>query len=244
MPDITMKVYDREVVGVQNRYDDVMMGRDMLCENDEMHFSDGKIYGIWSHCGGGGQAVAQLLTGKTPIIREDISVDGVRYNEKKKIEIGWMMGEGIEDGIVQMSVKDQIMQGLKKADLPFYWMDVVKKFDLTEDNLKKKLNKVGHERWRASAAIGYAHGMRLYVFPWVNYATLKESIIMGAGFGFFAKALRDIGATVIVPSDSRQILTYITDEIIDLKNPRFGDWDMLYEYMRNNDFLGKFDDDF
>lgn len=244
MPNVSIKVYDREVVGVQNKlYNDTFIGRDLLCDNDEMIFHEGRIYGIWSHCGGGGQAISQLLTGKTPVMREDICIDGRRYAEKKRVEEGWMMGEGIE-GITQPSIKDQIIQSLKKADLPFYWMDVVKKFDLSEDNLKKKLNAVGDERWRASAAIGYANGKKLFCFPWLNYVTLKESVIMGAGFWFYANVLREAGATIILPSDNRQILQYITDEVINLKNPRFEDWDVLYDYMRDNDFLGKFEGEY
>ena len=70
--------------------------------------------------------------------------------------------------------------------------DVIRKFHLTPERLSVRLSVLSWERWRASAAIGYAYNCKIFCFPWLNTCYSNNTIEM------------------------------IADEIIEINNPRFG----------------------
>ena len=52
-------------------------------------------------------------------------------------------------------------------------------FRISEERIDRNIKYVSGERWKASAAIGYANGRRIFCYPWMNsrdVELLKEQL--------------------------------------------------------------------
>lgn len=240
---ITIQLCDRIIHNVHDKHHpDIQTSYDILYNTSEIVFERGKIYGILCKCGEGGQGITNLLTGNDYIDKEKIHIDGKLYKKGEKISEGWEMGKGFKNlFLYNKTVKQQIEHALKKSKKNMTVDDIVKKFELTPERLGCKIFNLSGERWRASAAIGYAYGKKIFCFPWLDNVTLENVITTGYAL-LYADILRKEDNIIIVPTAEREILEYITDEIIELRNPQFHNNQSVLKYLKQHDFLNKFSD--
>ena len=115
-------------------------------------------------------------------------------------------------------VKKSIEKALLKNQCTEDFSAIARKFILTEPRYDRKLFQLSGERWRASAALGYANRKRIYYAPYRGsefYYNMCHSGLLKV-----LKELVDYGAIVLLPAGSDEFLKYIVDECI-YTNPKY-----------------------
>lgn len=85
---------------------------------------------------------------------------------------------------------------------------------MTEPRYDRKLRQLSGERWRASAALGYANGKRIFYAP---YECTKFYHQMNSSNLFkVLRYLADKGTIVVLPVESDAFLKTVVDECINL----------------------------
>ncbi len=92
---------------------------------------------------------------------------------------------------------------------------VAEKFFLTPQRYKRKLKQLSGERWRASAALGYALGKKIFYAPYECSEFYYQMCHSGLD-----KVLRELtinGALVLLPVGSDAFIKELADECVYLK---------------------------
>lgn len=185
-------------------------------------FHSGNIYGIIGECGSGGWGLSYVLSGRDTCQQQRIYINENRVSQKDLEELGWYVGDGItKSGFFdnEKSILKQLQYGLKKNNNNISIDEIVQKFKLSQDRLNSKLSKLSWEKWRASIAIGYAYGKKVFCFPWLNTAQVND-LILNTGFHIYLDILKQEGSIIIIPTNKKETLEFIADEYIILNNPR------------------------
>ena len=109
-------------------------------------------------------------------------------------------------------VKKSIEKALLKNRCIEEFDKIAEKFILTEPRYDRKLFQLSGERWRASAALGYANRKRIYYAPYKPsnfYYQMCQSGLLKV-----LKELTSDGAIVLLPVGSDEFLKHIVDECI------------------------------
>lgn len=227
---VDMKISDRLL---QVKFRKQEYSTNVLCEKS-FSFYTGKIYGILCNHNECGWGVSYLLSGRAAIDQEKIFINGKEYNKGEIIKEGWYVGEGINKKFfcpLNNTLKKQILFALKQSKINQNLNDVIDKFELSRDKIDCKFFKLGWESWRASVAIGYAYGKKIYCYPWMDTAYLKE-LIYNSGFIFYSNILKNAGNITILPASDRCLLEMICDEIITINDSRFHQYTFIEEYIK------------
>lgn len=195
---------------------------DLICSS-QYTFHSGKIYGIVGECGSGGWGISYILCGRGWPKECKIKINGKEVNQGELEKVGWYVGEGVrrrKHFFQEKSVKKQIEGGIRKSKVSSV-EDVIRKFHLTPERLSVRLSVLSWERWRASAAIGYAHNCKIFCFPWLNTCYLNN-MITNSRLDIFSDILKQEGNIIIIPTEKQGTIEMIADEIIEINNPRFG----------------------
>lgn len=206
---------------------------DMLY-TDHFTFQSGNIYSIIGEIGSGGWAISYLLSGKVPVEQEEVFINKRKLLPGDYVNLGWYMGEGSQGkrGYNNSSVGKQIRKGLRQSKLKLSDEDIISKFNLSRERIECKFSQLSWERWRASAAIGYAYGKKVFCFPFVNTAILNN-IVTNSYLPMYLNVLKNEGACIIIPTSHKETLEMLADEQISLKNPRFHCKEFIDEYIMN-----------
>lgn len=94
------------------------------------------------------------------------------------------------------SVRKLIMHGIKKNKLDCAPDDIKSIFELDDQRFERPVKCVGNERFRAMAAIGYAHGKQVYCFPWLSK---KRFDYYHGNITYLLDMLEELGMIAIVP---------------------------------------------
>lgn len=221
---VKMRVHDRILT---TSYRDDFRSHEILYD-EFFRFEKGKSYGILCEAAEGGGGISWLLSGRDEVKGEDVIVFGKKYCDGERIEEGWFVSEGIPG--VNEPVYKEIKIALKQSGANFSMEDIVHEFGLSEDRLGYKIGNYSWEAWRASVAIGYAMGKQIFCFPWL-YSSRLLDLVLNTAYFFYVDKLKENGSIVILPSGNREILEDITDEIVELNNPRFKDLSRFNEYI-------------
>lgn len=174
------------------------------------------IYLIEGECATGGWALTTILSGRDTMYEGKIFLNDeeVTYEELKKSSCYVGIDAGLKKhfGLKPMTVKEQIEYGIKKglsfsADID----DIRKKFGISEERFVRDINHVSGERWRASIAIGYALGKKVYCFPWVNSHFLNSH---ADNFKLCFQSLKTVNAIVILPTTYADAIKEISSEYV------------------------------
>lgn len=176
-------------------------------------FISGNIYGVIGEFGDGGWALSTMLAGINKwedygsILANDKKI---RNNEMKKYSCYVGADSGIKKmlGLLPMTVKEQIIYGIKKG--LSYDNDIEQireKFSLSNERFNRYMKFVSGERWKASMAIGYAMGKSIYCFPWLN---TKRLIQLEEHISICSKVLLDVGSIIIIPTTKQETLLSIS----------------------------------
>lgn len=183
----------------------------------------GMIYGIIGEQGEGGELISSLLSGRIPIVNEEIYCDGKLADNVVLKQLGWYVGKPEYcGGIVkkQISVEKALLHAIKKYKRYQNLNEVVEEFHLSPDKLHNKISKYSGEKWRASLAIGYASRKEIYCFSWMNTACFN-SILLSSGVFRFFKKLKEEGAIILLPTSRRENVIGLADEVIEINNPQY-----------------------
>ena len=71
------------------------------------------------------------------------------------------------------SVRKNIEIALKKSKLNCSSKDVKDIFEISNERYNYSLNRIGNERLRCLAAIGYAYNKQIYCFPWTSEKMIR-----------------------------------------------------------------------
>lgn len=198
-------------------------------------FETGKIYGILCEHGGGGESISLFLSNNTPLKNERVYIDGVEAQETEIERYGWYVGKELYSKRIvkkEISAKKALKYAIRKYHCYEKMEDVAEEFHLSLDKLDYGLSKnCEWEKWRTSVAIGYASKKRIYCFPWMDTMTFYDCMYNSLVFRFFRKLLME-GAIIILPTSRAENLRGLTNNIIEIHNPRFEHTISESEYFR------------
>lgn len=169
------------------------------------------IYIFEGECATGGWALSTILSGKDKLIQGQIRIDDKIVCNKELQKYGCYVGEdaGLKKwfGLVDMSVLEQIEYGIKNKLSYSNSVEEIKRiFKLSDERIKRKIKYFSGERWKASMAIGYALGKRIYCFPWMNSKLILQ---LENCLKTCCQPLLESDATIIIPTTSHQVLKSI-----------------------------------
>jgi ABC-type dipeptide/oligopeptide/nickel transport system ATPase subunit len=191
------------------------------CQNFSYCFSSCKIYGIIGECGSGGWALSYTIAGKEKLKNGEIKINDNLVDVKELQKYSFYVGEGISNvGIRKNSIFKQLQTGIKTSGRKDYSVeDIIELFGLSKDRLNYKIEELSWERWRASLAIGFAYGKRIYCFPWCNTSFVNDLIINPCIYRCF-EILKQDGAIILLPTGTQEGVEYFVDEVVHLNNSR------------------------
>jgi len=175
-------------------------------------FSSG-IYLIEGECATGGWALSTILSGRDKSFEGKIMLNDVELTYDKLRQCSCYVGAdtGLKKfGLVPMTVKEQINCGINMG-LSFSddTEDIRQRFGLSSERFNRDFKHISGERWRASMAIGYAFGKKVYCFPWVNSRFLFSH---DSNLKLCLRTLISVGAIIIIPTTYAGALDDIVDE--------------------------------
>jgi hypothetical protein len=184
-------------------------------------FETGKSYGLVSEYMQGCMYLSYMLGGKIkPEDGLEIYIDAQKTDVNKLNDIGWNI-EPYYEKYKNFVVRKTIENALRKELVPESFEQIAKAFVLTEPRYDRKLSQLSGERWRASAAIGYALGKRVFFGP---YASSEHYSRMNA-LPEIIRFLKEKDCMIVLPVGSDIYIKRIVDQCIYLepKNYQFKD---------------------
>ena len=184
--------------GYDSRLRDQWFYRDLTLES-------GKIYAIVSEYGQGNRYLTQMLGGRLAPGNVKISCSGIALTQADLQELAWNLEPNAEP-----FGRQRVRKAIEAACADF--SDIADRFGLTPERYDRRFHRLSGERWRASAAYGFALQKRIFIAPYqpsIFYYQMLQSGLQKA-----LRALTDSGALVVLPCCSDRILGQIADEII------------------------------
>lgn len=194
---------------------------------EDLSFESGKIYGLISEYEQGCMYVSYLLGGRVDFDDLRIYYNDRKIARKDLSEISWNL-EPYYEKYRKCVVKKSIEKALQKSSCTDSFEQIAEKFVLTEPRYDRKLFQLSGERWRASAALGYAMGKQIFYAPYKTSAFYY--LVSGGGLVKVLRNLTDAGALVLLPGGSDRVLRHIVDECVYLDENREYDIDYLRQY--------------
>ena len=185
---------------------------DYLRRNN-FEFYQGNLYGIIGEFGYGGAALSCGMTGNTDYYDGKVYIDDQESTLDHIIENSWYVGMGLKDtGRLfkkRKTIRQQIEYGVHNIKQEFDAKEIQRMFKVSEARIDRNIEFVGIERWKASAAIGYANGKKIFCFPWMNSEDIelwKEHLLNVVGH------LLDSDCIVIMPTTKEENIKKICSE--------------------------------
>ncbi len=180
----------------------------------DIQLESGKIYGFVGEYGQGNMYLSYLLGGKIDFGNLRLFCNDTEISKNDLSAVSWNLepsNEPYKNSVVRKSIE----KAIKKNALKENFEDVADKFLLTEPRYGRKLRALSGERWRASAALGYASRKKIFYAP---YNTSRFYYHMcQTGLLKVLKELTDSGAMVFLPVGSDDFIKHIADECIYIK---------------------------
>jgi hypothetical protein len=186
-------------------------------------FEFGRSYMLNAELGNGAWALSWIIGGLLqPESYGSITKDGNPYDRDSRLKDAWFVRKSEYMGFrsAHRSVKVHIQRGLKQNQNPYLQteQEIIARFRLTPQRYERPVRQLSHEGWRASCAIGLAHGKKIFCFPYIEY--LRPYLIEDY-FDLWLKdmvdLLRESGALVIVPAIATVLSEDLCDEIIHIR---------------------------
>lgn len=181
--------------------------QDCLQKRD-FEFSMGHLYGIVGEFGEGGVALSCGITGNTGYYEGKIYIDDIEKTMKDVVDISWYIGGDLhlnernvlfhkKPQIYKNTIKEQIEYGINCGKTEESFFAIQNMFSVSSERVGRNINFVSGERWKASAAIGYANGKSIFCYPWMNTRDIEQ---FGEQMSKTVKCLLDAGKVVIIPT--------------------------------------------
>ena len=185
--------------------------QDCLQKND-FEFLRGNLYGIIGEFGEGGAALSCGMTGNTNFYEGRIYFDGMEKTIKDLVDISWYIGNDLyqykkkvlfdsKTKINKKTIKEQIEYGVRCKRIDADVSSIQKEFCISPERIERNISFVSGERWKASAAIGYANGKKVFCYPWMNSKDIEH---LKEQFSHTVNILLDAGCIVIIPTTKEE----------------------------------------
>lgn len=182
-----------------------------------LRLESGKIYGLISEYGQGCMYLSYLLGGRVDTDELKVFVNEKEVGRQELAKLSWNLEPSRERYRTAVVIK-AIQKAIKKNGLQDSFSDIQNSFFLTPPRQDRRLFQLSGERWRASAALGYVEGKRIFYAPYKMsefYYQMCQSGLLKA-----LRELTDSGAVVLLPCGSDAFLKHIVDECIYLDRER------------------------
>ena len=193
------------------------VGREKLYDiwrYNSLKFESGNIYALVGEYGQGCMYLSYLLGGKVDFGDLKIYINGSEIRKPDLELISWNL-EPNEERYGSMAVRKSIEKALGRNKSLESFSDIQDKFLLTQERFGRKFKCLSGERWRASAALGYAEECRIFYAPYKTsnfYYQMCQSGLLKA-----LRELTDAGAIVLLPVGSDEFVKYIADKCLYIK---------------------------
>lgn len=183
-------------------------------------FQFGKSYLLAGSVGSGGDALSFIVCGWLRCHQGSITRDGIAYSQRERQGDAWKVRHSQIKRFgfrANQTVRWQVRHGLQtyKNGILQTEQDVIERFKLSELRYHRPLRQLSHEAWRASCAIGFVNGKRIFCFPYINQ---HEHEFIESYFHSYLKEmidfLRDAGALVLIPAILSPMADKLCDEVI------------------------------
>lgn len=190
------------------------LGKDYGCDclyYRNLRLESGRIYGLISEYGQGCMYLSWLLGGKAATDELLISLNDQKMSRRDLQKISWNLEPSRERYRNAVVIK-AIQNAIWKNGLSDSFSDIQNRFFLSSPRQDRKLLHLSGERWRASAALGFAEGKKIFYAPYKTsgfyYAMCQSGLL---------KALKELAASgglVLLPCGSDSFLKHIVDECV------------------------------
>jgi hypothetical protein len=186
-------------------------------KNFSYDFTFGKAYHLVSEDYNDIWGLSWLIGGKIKEQQGHFELDRVKINSVKRKQISWLIrGEEIKKfGLFRQTVKNQVRQGLKQGKSKVSEEVLFDKFLITPERYVRPMRQLSSEAWRASCAIGVAHGRQIFCFPPLEYC--RKGFIAEYGdlwFKEMVKFLKSLDCLVLLPLPPRIDSSDFCDDIV------------------------------
>lgn len=181
-------------------------------------FKAGNVYCIDCGLGYGGWGVSWAMTGQYSLTQNKgkgvIKVDGVEIPHHKLKEFGCSVGLTGYEGT--FSAKKSVRKLLTKTIAKNPRFSSIKElqdiFKLAESRLDRGISCYSGERWRASLALGFGAGKKVYGFPWLKpeFVGTYKDLWMKEMIGF----LKSEGCIIIIPTNYQDSFSDLFDKVL------------------------------
>lgn len=177
----------------------------------DIELESGKIYGLIGEYGQGPMYLSYLVGGKVDFGDLRMFCDSQELSRSILEQISWNLepsNEKYKKSVVRKSIEKALIKNQCTED----FSTIAKKFILTEPRYDRKMFQLSGERWRASAALGYANRKKIYYAPFRESKFYYDMCCSG-----LLKVLKELaadGAIVLLPAGTDEFLKYIVDECI------------------------------
>lgn len=177
----------------------------------DLELISGKIYGLISEYGQGCMYLSYLLGGNIDFGPLQVLVGDNLVSEGDLRKLSWNL-EPSYGKYKNKKVRKTIEKAIQEYKCKESFDEISKTFILTEPRYERKFHQLSGERWRASAALGYACGKKIFYAPYMessfyyymNYSNLFKILSF----------LADNGAIVVLPVGSDAFIKNVVDECI------------------------------
>ena len=189
-------------------------------ENKCFEFHSGNLYGLIAEFGNGGAAFSCGLTGNTNFYEGKVYIDDKEKSINDLKKESWYIGDdlyeykskglfGCKPILKKKTIKEQIEHGIsnKNREMDFY--TIQREFDISNERINRNIEFVSGERWKASAAIGFANGKQIFCYPWMNSKDVEH---LEEQLTKTIKYLIDSECIVIIPTTKEENIKKICKE--------------------------------
>lgn len=180
----------------------------------------GHLYGVIGEFGDGGAAISYGLSGHLPSYEGRVWINGSEVKPEELYSLAWYVGYDTYSPkesrrLFKHSIENQVKEGIAQTGQPFGVKDVQGMFKVSDERFLRNIKYVSGERYKASAAIGYAYNKQIFCFPWMNSRDLlhqKEHITN------IVSVLLKANKIVLIPTSKKETLEALFDDfdIVDL----------------------------
>lgn len=177
----------------------------------DVSLESAKIYGLVGEYEQGPMYLSYLLGGKVDFGDLRLYCNGHELSRNMLEQVSWNL-EPSNEKYRNAIVKKSIVKALNENGCTEDFSTIAEKFILTEPRYNRKLFQLSGERWRASAALGYANRKKIYYAPYKPSNFYYQ--MCNCGLLKVLRELTDDGAIVLLPAGLDEFLKHIVDECI------------------------------
>lgn len=189
-------------------------------EGINLDLYEGNLYGIIGEFGMGGAALSCGMTGNTNIYNGKIFINEEEKPMDYLVQRSWYVGTDLYKNkahgiffnkykIKKNTIKEQIEFGINNVRKDLEFASIQRDFKLSNERINRNIEFVSGERWKASSAIGYANGKKVFCYPWFNSKDIKQ---FQEQLADTINTLLNLECIVMIPTTKEENIQTITNK--------------------------------